>query len=55
MTERVTKRVTGFDAAARATGIYPQLLADYEQPAMDEAMRAELDELVTRRRTELGD
>ena len=45
----------GLDAAARATGIYQQLLADYEQPAMDEAMRAELDELVTRRRTELGD
>ena len=45
----------GLDAAARATGIYQQLLADYEQPPLDDAVRAELDELVTRRRAELGD
>jgi trimethylamine--corrinoid protein Co-methyltransferase len=45
----------GLDAASRATGIYQQMLADYEQPAMDEEMRTELDELVTRRRAELGD
>jgi trimethylamine--corrinoid protein Co-methyltransferase len=43
------------DAAARATGIYQQLLADYEQPALDDGLRAELDEYVTRRRAELGD
>ncbi len=43
------------DAAARATGIYQQLLADYEAPSLDEAIRAELDEFVVRRRTELGD
>jgi trimethylamine--corrinoid protein Co-methyltransferase len=45
----------GLDAAARATGIYQQLLADYEQPALDDAVRLELDEFVTRRRAELGD
>ena len=45
----------GLDAAARATGIYEGLLADYEQPPMADAMREELDEYVVRRRTELGD
>ena len=45
----------GLDAAARATGIYEGLLAEYEQPPMVDAMREELDEYVVRRRAELGD
>lgn len=43
------------DAAARATGIYQRLLEEYEPPPLDDAIRAELDEYVTRRRVELGD
>ena len=36
-------------AAVRANGIYKQLLADYEEPPMDAAVRAELDDFVDRR------
>jgi len=43
------------DATARATGIYQQRLADYEQPPLDDAIREELAEYVSRRRRELGD
>ncbi len=43
------------DAAARAGDIYRKKLADYVQPPMDEAVRAELEEFVNRRRKELGD
>jgi trimethylamine--corrinoid protein Co-methyltransferase len=43
------------DTAARAERIWQQRLESYEQPALDEAVRAELEEYVTRRRTELGD
>jgi trimethylamine--corrinoid protein Co-methyltransferase len=43
------------DAAARATKIYQDRLASYEQPALDEAIRAEMEEYVVRRRAELGD
>jgi trimethylamine--corrinoid protein Co-methyltransferase len=43
------------DAAARATGIYEGLLADYEPPPLDGAVHDELDAFVTRRRSELGD
>jgi trimethylamine--corrinoid protein Co-methyltransferase len=43
------------DAAARATGIYQKKLEEYEAPALDDAIRAELEEYVTRRRAELGD
>jgi trimethylamine--corrinoid protein Co-methyltransferase len=43
------------DAAARAGDVWRKRLADYEQPPMDEAIRAELEAYVTRRRTELGD
>jgi trimethylamine--corrinoid protein Co-methyltransferase len=43
------------DAATRATAIYQQLLADYEPPPLDDGIKAELDEFVTRRRAELGD
>jgi trimethylamine---corrinoid protein Co-methyltransferase len=43
------------DAAARATDIYQQKLADYEQPAIDETIQKELEDYVLRRRAELGD
>lgn len=43
------------DTTARATGIYQKRLADYQQPPLDDAIRAELEEYVTRRRRELGD
>jgi trimethylamine---corrinoid protein Co-methyltransferase len=52
--ERWLKR-GGQDAAARAGDIWRQTLADYEQPALDEAIEAELREFVDRRRIELGD
>jgi len=45
----------GKDAAARATDIYTKKLADYVEPPIDEAVKAELAEYVDRRRTELGD
>jgi len=45
----------GVDAAGRATRIYQQKLAEYEPPPLDDAVRAELEEYVVRRRTELGD
>ena len=43
------------DAAARAGDVWKKRLAEYEQPPMDESIRAELEEYVTRRRRELGD
>jgi trimethylamine--corrinoid protein Co-methyltransferase len=45
----------GNDAAARATKIYQDTLAAFEQPPLDDAIRAEMEEYVTRRRKELGD
>jgi trimethylamine--corrinoid protein Co-methyltransferase len=45
----------GRDAAARAGEIWRKTLDEYEQPPMDEAVRAELGEYVVRRRAELGD
>ena len=45
----------GVDAAGRATKIYQQKLEDYEAPALDDGIRAELEEFVVRRRAELGD
>src|SRR3954465_6079278 len=45
----------GNDTSARAGGIYRQVLTDYEAPALDEAIREELADYVSRRRTELGD
>ena len=45
----------GKDATARAGEICAKTLAEYQQPPMDEAIRAELEEFVTRRRAELGD
>jgi trimethylamine--corrinoid protein Co-methyltransferase len=43
------------DTAARATKIYQTRLEEYEQPPMDDSIRAELEEYVIRRRKELGD
>ena len=43
------------DAAARAGEIYQKTLDEYVAPPLDDAIRAELEEYVTRRRAELGD
>jgi len=45
----------GLDTAARAAKIWKQKLEEYEQPALDPAIDAELREYVVRRRAELGD
>ena len=42
------------DALTRATGIWQQALRDYEEPAMDPAIREELDAYVARRKEEIG-
>jgi trimethylamine--corrinoid protein Co-methyltransferase len=43
------------DTAVRASEIWHRKLDEYEQPPLDEAVRAELEAYVTRRRKELGD
>ena len=48
-------RTGAFDANARATRIYQKKLEEYVAPPMDDAIRAELQEYVIRRRAELGD
>jgi trimethylamine--corrinoid protein Co-methyltransferase len=45
----------GMDAAARAEKIWRETLERYEEPPLDEVVRAELREYVVRRRAELGD
>jgi trimethylamine--corrinoid protein Co-methyltransferase len=45
----------GLDASARATKIYTEKLEAYQPPALDDSVRDELAEYVTRRRRELGD
>ena len=45
----------GVDTAARAGNIYKRKLEEYQAPPLDDAIRAELEEYVTRRRAELGD
>ena len=45
----------GIDTAGRAAAIWRKRLEDYEQPPLDDGIRAELQEYVTRRRAELGD
>ncbi len=45
----------GKDAAARAGEIWRRTLDEYEAPPLDDAIREELSEYVTRRRAELGD
>ncbi|HEY7077112.1 MAG TPA: trimethylamine methyltransferase family protein [Solirubrobacteraceae bacterium] len=49
------QRNGGADAAARAAKIWRETLERYEPPPMDEGVRAQLEEFVTRRRAELGD
>lgn len=43
------------DATARATEIWQRALAEYEEPALDPAIREALDDYVARRRQEIGD
>ena len=43
------------DAEARATEIWRETLEAYERPPIDDGVREQLAEYVTRRRTELGD
>lgn len=43
------------DATQRATAIWKRALAEYQEPPMDAATRAELDAYVERRRAEIGD
>jgi trimethylamine--corrinoid protein Co-methyltransferase len=43
------------DTAARATDVYTERLAEYQQPPLDDAIREELEAYVIRRRAELGD
>jgi len=45
----------GLDAQARAAKIWREKLEEYEQPAIDDAVRDELRDYVARRRIELGD
>jgi trimethylamine--corrinoid protein Co-methyltransferase len=45
----------GKDAATRAGEIYRKRLEEYEPPPLDDAVLAELEEYVVRRRAELGD
>jgi trimethylamine---corrinoid protein Co-methyltransferase len=45
----------GKDAASRANEIWKKTLEEYEEPPIDEAVKQELEEYVTRRRAELGD
>ena len=51
--DRWTKK-GGRDATARAGEIWRATLESYEQPPLDEAIRAELEEFVDRRRTRAG-
>ena len=44
----------GRDALERATDIWQQALRDYEQPALDPAIREELDAYIAHRREEIG-
>jgi trimethylamine--corrinoid protein Co-methyltransferase len=48
-------RLGARDAAARAGEIWRATLEAYEQPPLDDGIRAELEDYVTRRRAELGD
>jgi trimethylamine--corrinoid protein Co-methyltransferase len=49
------QRTGGQDTAIRARAIYEKALEEYEQPPLEDAIRQELEEYVTRRRRELGD
>ena len=43
------------DTATRAAEIAEAKLTEYEEPEMDEGLKEQLQEFVSRRRTELGD
>ena len=43
------------DTATRAAEIAEAKLAEYKEPEMDEGLKEQLEEFVSRRRTELGD
>jgi trimethylamine--corrinoid protein Co-methyltransferase len=45
----------GNDTATRANGVWKKTLEEYEEPAMEPALKEELKAYVDRRRTELGD
>jgi trimethylamine--corrinoid protein Co-methyltransferase len=49
------KKNGAHDTAARATEIWKKTLEEYEQPAIEPDLEAELKAFVDRRRTELGD
>lgn len=53
--ERWSTKQGAKDAAARARDIYTKALDEFEAPPLDAAVRAELEEYVTKRRIELGD
>jgi trimethylamine--corrinoid protein Co-methyltransferase len=48
-------KLGGKDAAARAGEIWRKKLSEFTPPPLDDAIRAELDDFVARRRRELGD
>lgn len=48
-------RTGALDTTARATNIYQKKLREYVAPPIDDAIKAELQEYVVRRRAELGD
>ncbi len=48
-------RLGARDGATRAAEIWPKKLEEWQRPPMDDAVRAELEEYVDRRRAELGD
>jgi trimethylamine--corrinoid protein Co-methyltransferase len=48
-------KLGGKDATARASDIVTKTLSEYQQPPLDDAITAELDDYITRRRAELGD
>jgi trimethylamine--corrinoid protein Co-methyltransferase len=45
----------GVDTTGRASAQWKKRLEEYEQPPLDDGIRAELEDYVNRRRTELGD
>ena len=49
------KRNGGSDTAERASAIWLAALERYEQPPLDDGLRLQLEDYVTRRRAELGD
>ena len=52
---RSRRALEGVSLTVRAGEIYKKTLAEYEPPPLDDAIREELADYVTRRRAELGD